>query len=191
MPDIMLLGDSIRQIGYGTRIPNVLGTDFTVWQSGDNERFAKYTLCQLQHYLTHMPHPDAVHWNNGLWDTAVYYAQDGVFTPLDEYIRDMKRIAQVLLNASPHVIFVKTTHLAPAYGAGKNGLNANRNRYVDEYNASVVPELEQMGVTVHDLNPLLDGHPERYRPDNVHLSEEGIEVCAAQVADKIRACLNK
>ena len=43
MKKIVLLGDSIRQIGYGTKVPEMLGTDFSVWQPSDNCRFAEYT----------------------------------------------------------------------------------------------------------------------------------------------------
>ena len=41
---ITLLGDSIRMIGYGTKVPGLLGDEFTVYQPDDNCRFAKYTL---------------------------------------------------------------------------------------------------------------------------------------------------
>ena len=44
MKKVVLLGDSIRLIGYGTKVPEMLGDDYQVWQSEDNCRFAKYTL---------------------------------------------------------------------------------------------------------------------------------------------------
>ena len=41
---VTLLGDSIRLIGYGLKVPELLGEEFEVFQPGDNCRFAKYTL---------------------------------------------------------------------------------------------------------------------------------------------------
>lgn len=40
MKKVTLLGDSIRQIGYGTRVPQLLGSKFEVFQPEDNCRFA-------------------------------------------------------------------------------------------------------------------------------------------------------
>lgn len=41
---VTLLGDSIRMIGYGLKVPVLLRDDFEVFQPKDNCRFAKYTL---------------------------------------------------------------------------------------------------------------------------------------------------
>ena len=40
MKKIALLGDSIRQIGYGSKVVELLGEDYDVWQPDDNCRFA-------------------------------------------------------------------------------------------------------------------------------------------------------
>ena len=44
MKKVVLLGDSIRLIGYGPKVPEMLGDEYTVFQSEDNCRFVKYTL---------------------------------------------------------------------------------------------------------------------------------------------------
>ncbi len=44
MKKVVLLGDSIRLWGYGTKVPELLGKDYEVWQPEDNCRFVKYTL---------------------------------------------------------------------------------------------------------------------------------------------------
>ena len=44
MKKVVLLGDSIRLWGYGTKVPEMLGEDYEVWQPEDNCRFVKYTL---------------------------------------------------------------------------------------------------------------------------------------------------
>ena len=47
MKKVTLLGDSIRQIGYGTKVPELLGDEYQVFQPEDNCRFVKYTLRML------------------------------------------------------------------------------------------------------------------------------------------------
>jgi len=42
---IVLLGDSIRLIGYGLLVPGKLGEGYDVWQPTDNCRFAQSILC--------------------------------------------------------------------------------------------------------------------------------------------------
>ena len=37
---VTLLGDSIRLIGYGTRVPELLGDDFEVYQPEENCRYS-------------------------------------------------------------------------------------------------------------------------------------------------------
>ena len=53
MKKVTLLGDSIRQIGYGTRVPELLGEDYEVFQPEENCRFVKYTLRMLFDYINH------------------------------------------------------------------------------------------------------------------------------------------
>ena len=48
--------------------------------------------------------------------------------------------------------------------------------------------LQEMGVIINDLHSLVSTNMEAYirEDDKLHLSEEGIKVCARQVADIIR-----
>jgi hypothetical protein len=184
MKKVLLLGDSIRLIGYGTKIPELLGNDYTVWQSEDNNRFAKYTLYNLSSYFKQMPDPDVIHWNNGLWDSCVKHAEDGPFTPVEEYVSDMLKILRELQKRTSNVIFVKTTHTREGFNF--EGINPNRRLLVDVYNNAIVPELEKRGVFIHDLNPLIDADDSLISDDNIHLSQKGIDICAKQVADVIR-----
>lgn len=41
---VTLIGDSIRVLGYGKLVPELLGDSYEVYQPNDNCRFAKYTL---------------------------------------------------------------------------------------------------------------------------------------------------
>lgn len=47
MKKVVLLGDSIRPVGYGPRVPELLGSDYEVYQPDENCRFVKYTPRRL------------------------------------------------------------------------------------------------------------------------------------------------
>ena len=47
MIKVTLLGDSIRLIGYGKKVPELLGDDFEIFQPDINCKFAKNTRIQL------------------------------------------------------------------------------------------------------------------------------------------------
>lgn len=179
MKKVVLLGDSIRQIGYGTKVPDLLADEFSVWQPSDNCRFAVYTLRMLFDHRDNLD-CDIIHWNNGLWDECNLFG-DGSFTPIDMYVETMKRIAGILQQHAKKVIFATTT---PVTAQNVH----NHNETIRQFNAAVVPVLSDMGVIINDLYSLCAADIDKYirKDDNIHLTDAGIDVCAAQVADVIR-----
>ena len=183
MKKVVLFGDSIRQIGYGNRVCELLGEDYTVWQPEDNCRFASYTLRMLFDYQEQLKGADIIHFNCGLWDVCDLFG-DGAFTPLEDYVRTMARIAAILKTYAPTVIFATTTTPDPEMP----GHDINR---LKTYNAAVCAALEPMGVRINDLfTPVASDIDGMICEDHIHLSAHGIEVCAKQVADCIRAAGN-
>ena len=179
MKKVVLIGDSIRLMGYGNRVPELLGSDYNVWQFDDNNRFAFYTLRNVMDYCDKVADCDVIHWNNGLWDTQDLLG-DGSFTPPDVYVATMKRIAAVLLTRSKKVIFATTT--PPARENPTNKIET-----VKKFNELLVPELEKMGVIINDLFTTVYDRLEEYVSDDlIHLTPAGSEACALQVADAIR-----
>ena len=87
MIKVTLLGDSIRQIGYGTVVPEMLGDGYDVFQPEDNCRFVKYTLRMIFELREQIKGSDVIHWNNGLWDACDIFG-DGPFTSLEEYVNN-------------------------------------------------------------------------------------------------------
>ena len=176
---ITLLGDSIRKIGYGTLVPELLGEDFEVFQPEDNCRFSKYTLRKLWDLKESMEGSRIVHWNNGLWDICDVWG-DGPFSTPEEYLATMERIAKILLSRHEKVIFATTTPVNPLHPY-------NRNELIVEYNRLVVPRLQKMGVLINDLHSLVAPHVDEYiREDLIHLTDAGIRACAEQTAQIIR-----
>ena len=179
MKKVVLLGDSIRLIGYGKRVAELLGEDYTVWQPEDNCRFATYTLRMLFEYKEQIEGADVIHWNNGLWDVCDLFG-DGAFTPLDQYCDTMVRIARILKTYGKTVIFATTTptHLA-MWGHDRTRLKA--------YNDAVTAALRAEGVIINDLHATIAADIDKYiASDYLHLSEEGIEVAAKQVTECIQ-----
>ena len=182
MKKVWLLGDSIRMIGYGTKVPEMLGEDYDVHQSEDNGRFAKYTLRFLFDFREDMKNTDIIHWNNGLWDTSTGLFDDGgqPFTNENEYVENMLRIARELLKITPNVIFATTTPVHPEYPY-------NSNEVIKRYNATLVPQLQEMGIRINDLHAIVAPKVEEYIcQDKIHLSPAGIEACAEQVVAIIK-----
>ena len=179
MKKVLLLGDSIREWGYGPRVEELLSPDFLVWHAPDNGRFAAYTLRCVFDWKEQMQGADVIHWNNGLWDVCDLFG-DGPFTPIDQYVATMVRIARVLKTYAPAVIFATTTVTSPAMW----GHDAARTKL---YNDAVVAALVKEGVYINDLHAIVSADTGGMICDDlIHLSPRGIEACAAQVAKAIR-----
>ncbi len=183
MKKIALIGDSIRQIGYGTKVPALLGEDFEVYQPSENAMFAHFTMRRVMlEWRDALEGSDVIHWNNGLWDVCDLVG-DGAFTPLEHYLSDLSRIADVLLRYGKKVIFATTT--PPKYSM--RGHDIER---IKKYNDAAVEMLTQKGVIINDLFTAVASDVDRYICDDLlHLSDEGIDLCADLVVKKIRELL--
>lgn len=179
MKKVILLGDSIREWGYGPRVEALLSPDFEVWHAPENGKFAAYTLRQVFDWKEQMQGADVIHWNNGLWDVCDLFG-DGPFTPMDQYVATLVRIARVLKTYAPVVIFATTTVTAPEMW----GHEAARTQ---AYNEAAIQALTREGIIINDLHaPVAADTARMICEDMIHLSDEGIEVCARQVAEAIR-----
>ena len=181
MKKIVLLGDSIRLWGYGTRVPDMLGEGYEVAQPEDNCRFVKYTLRMLFDFKAQIEGSDVIHWNNGLWDIPTALFDDGEpFTSEEEYVVNMLRVAKELKKLGKRVIFATTTpvHYEFPY---------NDNKIIKRYNDLIVPKLQEIGIEINDLYMTVMQDLYKYiGADQIHLSEEGIDICAKQVVKAIK-----
>ena len=179
MKKVVLLGDSIRLIGYGAPVAERLSSEYEVWQPDDNCRFAQYTLRGMWDWQDGLRGADIVHWNNGLWDICQLFG-DGEFTPVDEYVSTMLRIARILKERAKTVIFATTTPVRPENVH-------NKNEVIEAYNKALVPRLAEMGIIINDLySPLADDIYKFICADTIHLSDDGIALAADMVEAVIR-----
>jgi lysophospholipase L1-like esterase len=179
MIKVGLLGDSIRQIGYGPLVGKYLGENYVVFQNGDNDRFARYTLRVLFDAREELASCDIIHFNCGLWDVSDLFG-DGIFTNPSEYQETIFRIAKLLKRITPNVIFATTTPV-------REGNPYDQNSTIERYNALVVPGLKKMGVAINDLHALIaQDIPGNIREtDLLHLTPKGAELAAEAVAQAI------
>ena len=187
MKQVLLLGDSIRMY-YQDRVRELLGEEYCVSAPEENCRFAAYTLNSLRMWLPTFPKPDIIHWNNGLWDTAVLYAEDGCFTPLNEYIRSLERILRKLRTTGAQIIFATTTPTHPDKVNWTNDMPPKHdNADIRRYNEAAVELMQREGIPVNDLYALVCDDIENYVcEDWIHPAPGGVETLAQAVAQKIR-----
>ena len=178
MKKVALLGDSIRMIGYGTLLPELLKDEYAVWQTEENNQHCKTTQRVLIDYQSDLADADIIHWNNGLWDTYDFFGEP--FTEVDVYVNTMVRIARQLKKFTDKVIFATTTPVRTEHPCEDNDT-------IRAYNAAVVPALQAEGIVINDLNAVVSADVYGLiGEDNIHLNEQGIRVCAEQVAKAIR-----
>ena len=182
MKKLVLLGDSIRLIGYGQRVAELLSDEFETWQPDANCRFAAFTLRVCFDCQEELKQADVIHYNCGLWDMCDLFG-DGAFTPMEDYVKLMVRITHVLRLLAPQatLVFATTTPTSPKMW----GHDIER---IKAYNTAVVKALSEMGVLIDDLfTPVAADIDAMICEDLIHLSEQGREVLARQVADFVRA----
>ncbi len=187
--NVLLIGDSIRMY-YQKETQRILGDKYKIYSPEENCRFAAYTLNNLRFWLAKYPTPDIIHFNAGLWDTAILYREDGCFTEMNEYVKNMKRILRVLKSTGAKVIFATTT---PVSDEKKNLVGpmppAHRNEDVIEYNAAVLDAFRNEDVIINDLFSIMYDEKEKYlSQDMIHPNEEGVKLLGNAVAQAILQC---
>lgn len=176
---VVLMGDSIRLMGYGSAVPALLDNAYEVWQPETNGKFVSNVLRDLFDMADKIDEADIVHFNSGEWDICELF-DDGPFTPLEFYVSQILRIVDILQAKGKTVIFATTT---PVRAENQY----NRNDVIGRYNAAVVPPLKEKGVAINDLYAVVAQDVyENVCDDTIHLSPMGIERCAASTAAAIR-----
>jgi len=182
MKKVMLIGDSIR-LSYQGRVASLLENSASVSGPAENCRFSAYTLFNLESWLPGNDY-DIIHWNNGSWDTC--YLSDGrTHTPLPVYLEYQQRIASTLRRKTKRLIFASTTPVWPEQFAS-GAVHPRKNKDITEYNRAAIALLAPLGVEINDLNSVISEDIKRYiSEDMVHLSKEGVDLCAGSVVETI------
>ncbi len=187
MKNIMLLGDSIRMF-YQKKVVEKLGEDYNVWGPDENVRFARYTQNSLRFYLAEFPNPDVIHWNNGLWDIATLYPEDGCFTPLEEYISSLKIILRELKRTGAEIIFATSTPVADEKRFLPGPFPPRMlNEDIVRYNEAAVALMKENNIRINDLHKVVtDAGEGMICDDLVHPTPKGVEVLSDAVSEYIK-----
>lgn len=184
---VLLIGDSIRS-HYQKEVQTQLGDDYEVMGPDVNCRFSSYVLNSLRFWLEEFPDLDIIHWNAGLWDTAILYHEDGCFTSLDSYVANMKKILRELKKTGAVVIFATTTPVSDdkKYFPGPMP-PAHDSEDIIRYNQAVLEAFQDEDIIVNDLFGVINAEKEQYlKEDKIHPNAEGVKLLGKAVADIIR-----
>lgn len=187
MISIFLLGDSIRKY-YEERLKELLGEEYAVYAPTENCKFSTLTLNSLKTWLSEVPTPQIVHWNNGLWDAARVYPEDGCFTPLEQYESNLRKILRELKKTGAKIIFATTTPTDPKKAQEHEGMNIHHNEDIKLYNEVALKVMQENDVIINDLYSIVNGKESEFirQDDLIHPTEIGVEALAQQVASKIQ-----
>ena len=186
---VLLIGDSIRMF-YQKEVIAQLGGDYEVFAPQENCRFSSYVLNSLRFWLNEFPIPDIIHFNVGLWDTAILYHEDGCFIGLDEYIQNIKKIVRELKNTGAKIVFATTTPVSDE----KEFLSGpmpppHKNDDIIKYNNALLKALDGENIFINDLFSKMYPHKEQYlSSDMIHPNEEGVKFLGKLVATAIKRC---
>lgn len=187
--NVLLLGDSVRMF-YREAVAKELGEEYHVYSPDENCRFSGYVLNSLRLWLPQYPTPDIIHFNAGLWDTAVLYPEDGCFAPKEEYTQNMRKILRELKKSGATLIFATTTPVHDRKQFLKGPVPpAHSNQDITEYNRSVLQAYKNENVRINDLFSLMYPEREKYlSEDMIHPNEDGVQLLAKAVANAVREC---
>ena len=196
MKNIFLIGDSIT-LQYTDRVSELLGDSVKIWRTVsdmsnfqvENARWTGYTLNNLARHkwLSGLPERfDAIHWNNGIWDTVIRHPEDGCFTSPEEYARNLRKIARELSKLTDKVIFATTIPpRVDGFIDTASGFDFVDRYHEDtiQYNQNAKEVLPEYDVMIEDMYSLVLPKREIYvnAADNTHLTNEGMEACAKLV----------
>jgi hypothetical protein len=186
---ILLIGDSIRMF-YQREVASQLGDDYEIFAPKENCRYSLYVLNSLRFWLNSYPTPDIIHFNAGLWDTAILYREDGCFIDLEIYVKYMKSVLRELKKTGAKIIFATTTPVSDEKEilSGPNP-PAHKNQDIINYNNAVLEAFKDEDIIVNDLFSVVYPQKEKYlSEDMIHPNADGVKLLGATVANCIKKC---
>jgi len=184
---VLLIGDSIR-MHYEKEVISQLGKDYDVFSPKENCKFSLYILNSLRFWLNDFPKPDIIHFNAGLWDTAILYHEDGCFVGIEDYVKNMKLVLRELKKTGAKIIFATTTPVSDEKVYLRGPMPpAHRNEDIIKYNNAVLKAYFDEDIIVNDLFSQMYPHKEMYlKDDMIHPNEDGVKVLGTAVANCIK-----
>lgn len=189
MPKVLLLGDSIR-MSYQGAVAEALVDEAEVVGPQVNCQFTAFTLEHLDEWLEASGPPEIIHWNNGLHDAGHNPARTPEQVPLETYLANLEKILDRLEATGARVIFATSTPCAADHPVREDTWWF-RDDEIDLYNRKAIEVMRRRGVPINDLWADVMADRGGYLSDDLlHLSDEGVRVCAEAVVRVIRIYLD-
>lgn len=205
MKNVLLIGDSIR-LGYQSRVEKLLGENVKVYAPDENCRFTKFALWGMFSWMEGFGSPkiDAAHFNTGIWDIHRCTADGELFTPIDEFADQQRRLAIQMKSYTENVIYANCTPGGKGLDVEDARINAlvntdpefakvhltapmeEWNADIRRYNDAAENVMHGMGIPVNDFYSAIIADTEKYVcGDGVHMTDEGYDLLAKMAAEKI------
>ena len=181
LPRVLLLGDSIS-VSYTVAVRRLLTGTATLHRAPDNCRSTRHSLAEVDRWLGD-GRWRVIHCNWGLHDIAQVERAGVQQVGIEEYERNLETLFDRLQATGAALIWATTTPV-PEGASSRSPADAVG------YNRAAARIAAARGIAVDDLYALaLPRMTELQPPRNVHFTEAGAEVLAAQVARSIRDAL--
>jgi acyl-CoA thioesterase-1 len=193
LPNVLLIGDSIS-IGYMIPTREALAGQANVWRPTVNCGPTTRGVESVDQWLGDRKW-DVIHFNFGLHDLKYMGPNNENLAdpkaetshqqvPIDQYVANLKQIAERLKKTGATVIFCETTPVPEGCKGRVVGDSV-------KYNEAARKAMQEIGdVEIDPLYSFAKEHAEQ-KPANVHYSAAGSSKLAEQVASVIRAAIKK
>jgi hypothetical protein len=181
LPRVLLIGDSITRAYYPDVEKNLEGKAY-VGRLASSAFISDPALLKQIEMVLRQYKFDVIHFNNGMhgWQHSE-----------KEYEQAFPKFLKTIRKYAPNakLIWANTTTLKVSPKLPADNQTQATDERIAARNAIALKFIQPAGIDVDDLNSLTSGHPELHI-DNIHFSEQGCALQAAQVAAHIEKQLN-
>lgn len=186
--NVLIIGDSIS-IGYTPFVEKALAPGILITHNPGNGGSTVRGIDSLDVWLNNREW-DLITFNFGLHDLVYkddqkkYDVVNGkISVTLEDYRKNLETIVARLKETTAKLLFVTTT-MVPADSPGRKVEDPAK------YNEVALSVMKKNGIQVVDLyTASLTIHPQNSKPGNVHYSDTGYELLAAELVKSIQSLL--
>lgn len=172
---VYLIGDS-STVGYRRTVKKELAGIANVVYPEENGRSSQYVITMLRTWsgLCDADSVGIVQFNTGHWDIAHWNDEEISLTSVDEYAKNVCRIAASLRRMYKNAVIVYATTM-PMNPNGENSVNYRYTSEIIKYNEAALNALAGSDVVINDLFSFAKDFTPSDFADYCHLTDEANE----------------
>jgi len=197
MKKVLLLGDCIR-VQCQERVKELLADECEVLYPSFDYGYTLSLLWFLRLQFNEnqdWAEPDLIYWNTGIMDHHRPVDDGEPLIPAEMFLHLLRRLHRQLAFYSGRLVWASTTPAGEKYvydPQGNYGVDRETwNKEIALYNRLAAAYLTEKDVMIHDLYALIAKNPQYSGDDGIHLSPEGVEAAAQEIAACIRLRLDQ